>query len=58
MNEYVCKVYWEMCGEVKVKASSLSEASLKACDAPLPTVNLEYVPDSISCDPSTDVQPI
>ena len=59
MNEYVCKVYWEMCGEVRVKADDSSEASLKACDAPLPKLcESVYVPDSISCDPNTDVQRI
>jgi hypothetical protein len=57
MKEYVCKVYWERCGEVRVQAETMSEAALKALEAPLP-VESEYVSDSISCDPNTDVQPI
>jgi hypothetical protein len=51
----ICKVYWEMCGEVEVEADTVEEAATKAMDAPLPT-SAEYVPDSINCDPETDVR--
>lgn len=55
MKKYICKVYWEMCGEVEVEANGETEASLKALLAPLPKSG-EYVCDSINCDPDSDVE--
>jgi hypothetical protein len=56
MKKYRCKVYWEMCGEVTVKAVDETSACLKAMDAPLPSSDEQsYVSDSANCDPDTDV---
>lgn len=54
--KYRCKVYWEMCGKVEVEADTPEQAAEKAMASPLPKENQDYVPDSINCDPETDVQ--
>ena len=51
MKDYVCKVYWEMCGEVTVEAKNVDEAQKLAMDAPLPPKEEQnYVSDSTSVD--------
>jgi len=55
MNKYICKLYWEVCGEIEVEANSSEEAAKKAEAGNLPE-GYEYVPDSEYCDPESDVQ--
>jgi hypothetical protein len=55
MNEYVCKVYWEMCGEVRVKANSQREAHKLAEGASVPMV-ADYVSESFNCDISDVIE--
>jgi len=53
------KVYWEMCGEVEVKAYSKKHAAQVAIDAPLPSSSdWQYVPDSANVDDEMDVYEI
>lgn len=64
----VCRVYWERCRDVEVeipdegmplnpsnlvKAAQLAQEQVDT-EAP----GAEFVPDSINCDPITDVQPL
>lgn len=56
---YRVKVYWEMSGEVEVKAYSKAHAVKEAIDAPLPPSDeWQYVPDSANVDKDMDVQEI
>jgi hypothetical protein len=56
---YRVKVYWEMCGEVEVKAYSRTHAKQEALEAPLPESGTwEYVADSANVDKELDVQEI
>jgi hypothetical protein len=56
---FCAKVYWEMSGEVEVKAYSKAHAAKLAIDAPLPPSDKwQYVPDSFNVDAEMDVQEI
>jgi hypothetical protein len=49
---YRVKLYWEMCAEVEVKATSKKAAIQAAIDGPLPSCDIqEYVSDSANVDP-------
>jgi hypothetical protein len=51
-KHYRVKLYWEMCAEVEVKATSKKAAIAAAIDGPLPSCDIqEYVADSANVDP-------
>lgn len=50
---YTLPVYWEMSGEIEVKAESLKEAIQKAADTAIPLPQGRYVQDSFGID--TDI---
>ena len=69
--KFVCRVYWEMCRDVEVevdekvfslRSRQVTEAIEKAMEKLdinySTTPGAEFVPDSINCDPTTDVQVI
>ena len=49
MQTYTLPVYWELRGEIVVKARSLKEAMEKAAEIPLPKHG-DYVSDSLNID--------
>jgi hypothetical protein len=59
----VCKVYWEMCREVVVDlpdrvGDKTTAAEFAKASVDITAPGAEYVPDSVNCDPETDVQQI